>query len=803
MSQRAATSPATGDALVKSGPNGIASLLVSERVRTRGDVRRLLANGVVSNKSALPIARHLMEDGKRKLADAMIEAGAEADRRATTMDEQHRFRDRIYAAWLIANNRLGERLSQLHRLPDPSPAALRQIAVLCLANGDFQRALDCAERIPADDLVLEARYGLGAWDALAAAPDGRSELERLGHATAYARLAGNRKALELAVQGMHAYADHHMAEARKRMMEHPANGEDWDTVKMLLVNDRPQDACGVLTRARNYVQLTEVLRAMERYEEALAVIQRGKDENDPWVRSLRGLELEILCTVGETAQARAAVASFLEERTPSTDDRTVAAMVEAATQVGLTAEAATLAASVLDRLPPERATEQNVVLRALLDHYGDVFATRWLPILRKAYAGNSTATNLLFLRGVRVREKAALVRFVLLTERLPVLTSQLSEPEQINLWEDQANAHTELGNLAGAIGCWRRACGLVSQDNLPGREWLYKGLASALIADSQWSQAAVAARQAFEVRRRAAFLWVEGWALAKNGQKRIGAETMEQARLLAAISRDEMDEIPELARWMDRLGAPELAARQNELVFRVAPPHLWDKRLCAKEAADLAWKAGDFAKAAALGEAFRFSHLTSNMAYGLTPYGYLAVMWQIHAAAALKAADAGNFDAMMEHVRLAREAQPADVELAIMLVPNLEKAGQHELADRVFSKAYEFNDAVVRRFPRCIASHGALAWLSACTGRGLSESLDHGRLAIDLAPDNHFYRSVFADILFRLDRRDEALAEMRRCVEQAPGVEHYQRALLRMLRDTAVWSQPSKIKFTPPSGDSL
>jgi tetratricopeptide (TPR) repeat protein len=779
------TNPMAGDALVSSGPKGIAALLGSERVTITQDVQRLLTDSAISARSVLPIARYLLVHGKGQLADALIEAGAQEDRRTPNGNEHQRYRDRIYASWLIANDRLDQRLAQLQRLPDPSPAALRQIAVLCLANGDFPSALDYADRIKDADLTLEARYGLGAWEALAAMPDETNELDRFGHVAAYYRRAENRNAFETTIRDIHAYIDRHMPEARTGMLQHPENGVDWYTAKILMVNDRLQDACDVLARAQNYVQLAEILSAMDRHEEALAVIQRALAEKDPWARLLRALEVRILSDVGATEQARTAALRFLDERSSATDDQTVAAMITGAIHAGLTTEAATLAASVLDNLPPDRTAERNSILSALLGEYWDAFGARWLPLLRQAAPEQSTATHLLLLRGCIDRENDSLGRFALLTDQMSVLTARLPQREQINAWEDQAYAHTERGDLAAAIQCRRRACELVSQDNPSDRSGRHMILAKDLMASSEWALAAESARLAFEARESAASLWAEGWARAKGGQKQAGAEIIEQARLLAATS---IPDGVELANWMARLGAPELAARQNELVFRVASLSQWDKWLCAKAAGDFAWQKGDFAKAVAYGEAGRFAHVTSRMAFGLTAYGYLNVMWQLHAAAASGAAASGHIDEMTKHVRLAREAQPADVSLAIMLVPVLEKAGHREAADQVFSKAFEFHTALTRTYPQCVTAHGAIALLSARTGRALPEALSHARLAVALAPDKPSYRSNLAEILFRLGDREEAVSEMRRCIALAPTVKRYQEQLLSMRKDAEAHS---------------
>jgi len=52
------------------------------------------------------------------------------------------------------------------------------------------------------------------------------------------------------------------------------------------------------------------------------------------------------------------------------------------------------------------------------------------------------------------------------------------------------------------------------------------------------------------------------------------------------------------------------------------------------------------------------------------------------------------------------------------------------------------------------------------------------------------HRNTLAEVLFQSGRRDDAVAEMKKCIEQAPGRQYYRRQLKRMQEDTPI-TEPS------------
>jgi hypothetical protein len=80
-----------------------------------------------------------------------------------------------------------------------------------------------------------------------------------------------------------------------------------------------------------------------------------------------------------------------------------------------------------------------------------------------------------------------------------------------------------------------------------------------------------------------------------------------------------------------------------------------------------------------------------------------------------------------------------------------------------------------------ISAHCAcFAWLCARTRRSLSAGLEHARQAVKQAPENAHYRDTLAETLFQSGRRDEAVAEMKQCIQLDPVRPYYRRQLKRM-----------------------
>jgi tetratricopeptide (TPR) repeat protein len=137
----------------------------------------------------------------------------------------------------------------------------------------------------------------------------------------------------------------------------------------------------------------------------------------------------------------------------------------------------------------------------------------------------------------------------------------------------------------------------------------------------------------------------------------------------------------------------------------------------------------------------------------------------------------------MEQARHLQEHWSYEIKLPLDLGPVLEKAGRKDLANELFATTFTNWSALLRQYPDLVVGHNSLAWLSARMRRELPTGLVHARKAVELSPDFDWCRDTLAEVLLQLGRREEAVAEMQKCVEQAPNRLYYRRQLKRMQED--------------------
>src|SRR5260370_9821666 len=87
---------------------------------------------------------------------------------------------------------------------------------------------------------------------------------------------------------------------------------------------------------------------------------------------------------------------------------------------------------------------------------------------------------------------------------------------------------------------------------------------------------------------------------------------------------------------------------------------------------------------------------------------------------------------------------PGDINLAILLVPVLEKKGHKKEAADLFGKVWSVHDDLCKDYPKSAWGHNNIAWLAVRCRRNLDEELKHAKLAADLTPENAQYIDTLA-----------------------------------------------------------
>ncbi len=137
-------------------------------------------------------------------------------------------------------------------------------------------------------------------------------------------------------------------------------------------------------------------------------------------------------------------------------------------------------------------------------------------------------------------------------------------------------------------------------------------------------------------------------------------------------------------------------------------------------------------------------------------------------------------------------ASPGNTNVAISLVPEMERRGRRKEADVLFDRCLEPHERTCCDYPRCADSHNAVAWMSACCRRNLDKALEHARKAVELAPTNADYIDTLAEVYFQRGEKDKAIASQKRAIELDPKNSYYRKQLRRLETGDPATERPAE-----------
>ncbi|MEQ8791040.1 MAG: hypothetical protein RIC55_32560 [Pirellulaceae bacterium] len=300
-------------------------------------------------------------------------------------------------------------------------------------------------------------------------------------------------------------------------------------------------------------------------------------------------------------------------------------------------------------------------------------------------------------------------------------------------------------------------------------------LADLLLEDEKWLSAARWYQEASaDVEHRALAMYMNGYCLDQHGRNAEGAQLMETAALLPMATGPKRRD---LAEGLKDRGLIDAANEQWRLIRRTTAMGDWYSSNAAMNLGNTV-SAEDPLAAADYWEILSLSVLNSGSAF-IDVTGYLQLPHLIHKARARGLLAEGKHRQAVDNLWISQAAYPSNIDLAEDLIPELEAADLRTAADELFAKVYAPNRRLCDDFPDNASAHNNLAWLAARSGRRLEEAVHHARRAVELAPDTAAYLDTLAEALFRTGGRDEAIKLARRCLEQEPENEHYQKQLAR------------------------
>jgi tetratricopeptide (TPR) repeat protein len=140
---------------------------------------------------------------------------------------------------------------------------------------------------------------------------------------------------------------------------------------------------------------------------------------------------------------------------------------------------------------------------------------------------------------------------------------------------------------------------------------------------------------------------------------------------------------------------------------------------------------------------------------------------------------AGKVSEAMVQARACLDVTPGHLELAVGMVPELDRRGRTKEADELFGRVWGAYRKVLADYPESPSARHALAALGAGCRRELDQSLRYATEAVAADPKSAGFRETLAEVHFRRGERAKALGLMRTLAEERPRSRLYRRQLAR------------------------
>jgi predicted Zn-dependent protease len=729
--------------LLRAGPFGIKAIRRISSAEPADDVREAVFGDLRKDLS------EFLADGKLDAAEALIDAGAYTQ----SMGPSY-----VAAFWLVRGKPEDTitRYEALASVPEQKRAA-EVLAFLYRAKGDFPAARKAADRARSRELIEGLLYEAGDWKALAAKPtivNAETPLEQAAIRAAYQRLAGKDRDL-----------DDCLAEVRKLAEGDPDKENGcFLAAKAFFLNDRPTDGLEWVAKSTRNSARFEILVAQLKYAEAFAVVEAARTAGARDLQALELLQARTLYLLGEKEKAVATFTRYADQIKEGVDEEVVHSLLETEYKLGLKDQAFEHCARALALHTPD--APMKVQIRPLLsqvfpDHVDAAIV--WWTVLRRKYAAETHVQVL-----GRLRK--------LLDGKTPA-----KELDGLIAESEKGAEGLDAALLAQAQVAAARAAG---RDDLAER-CLEKATPPdilLLLGDVQagrrrWAQAAATYRRAWEGEREQPLpLLLAGMALQRSGKKDEGKRLIDLAHTLP-LGNVQLRYA--LIQELGKRGYEEEAQREAELLRVVAPPESYHFGAAMRRLAADALQKKDFDAAARGYEQSMLRCLTKYTNF-VAMAGYVGVPAMIHRVRAEARLAAGETDAARKEITLARTLLPGNIDLAIRLLPPLEKRGQAKDADQLFRETLAVYDKLCKEYPKCAWAHNSAAWLSACCRRNLDGALAHATRAVELTPDTPSYMDTLAEVYFQRGDKEKAVALQKRVIELDPKKPYFRKQLARI-----------------------
>jgi tetratricopeptide (TPR) repeat protein len=301
-------------------------------------------------------------------------------------------------------------------------------------------------------------------------------------------------------------------------------------------------------------------------------------------------------------------------------------------------------------------------------------------------------------------------------------------------------------------------------------------LADFLAQRKDWTAAADWYGRAWEKDRKEPLaLYLKGWALTQAGQTKEGQQLMDLSHWLPL--GDEARRF-NFADALSERSQADAARRERDLLMHVhSLGSVYAGDILRRQAYEALAKK-DYLRAADSHERAMLRVLHPYLGFIQTA-AYVGVPEHVHRYRARGLLDAGKLEEAGKEIDTAVAVLPGNIELAILLVPVLEKTKHVKEADELFEKVFAPWEKVCKDYPQSAFAHNSLAWVAACCHRRLEEGLKHARRAVELAPDNAGYIDTLAEVYFQRGDQKQAVELSKKCVALDPRREYFRKQVER------------------------
>ena len=665
-----------------------------------------------------------------------------------------------YAAYHYFNNSVDSAINRW--LPEWNASKSKNAGVVLVhlyrVKGDFAAAGKIAAAIPSDSLVEQLLWEQSSWKQLAQRDaDSPRDALSLGFAATVQRLAGDPKGFEKSLAAI------------RKLAESDDRFDLRTAAEAMLLNGQAKEAIELLSDRKKNVSLAfDLLCSQMRYKDAFALAAETKllDGDEEFRLDLRRARMWYVLGDKDLAlQTLNRLAGTLKEPGQSTSARD---LIKVLIRLMQRDRAAEVCGNYLAAIQQNGATSGwGELLEPLFGQHAEAAEVWWNFLARKSPKEDPASRMrkiVQLFEGKPVKERddwaAELATAPAVTAEYPASFQAVAAADVLRL----AGKRDEASKLLEAsikIKPTSAACLRLGD----------------LLADAKrYKEAAQQYESAFKADPGSEIsVYLNGWALAKDGQEKEGKRLMDLSHWLPLGNESARGKF---ADELERRGFADAAARERGLVLTVGWYRQWHVGNVLNHAARQAIrkkyfdKAADFSEKALAGSLRMGASYVENSAYLIVPQAIL----QLHARALL-AKDKPEEALKLIHGSL--EVLPNNLELILEVVPPLEKVGRKKDADELCSVAFAAYEKLARDYPNSAFLHNSYSWLAANCRRELDRALEHAEAAVKLEPKAAGYIDTLAEVHFRRGDKAKAIELMKQCAALEPKSAYYRKQLDR------------------------